>query len=372
MNKIYSHSCIILGFTLSSIQAAPEVDFATHVNFGLGLSSQDSGLEGYHGHDLNNDFTLQGIELHLATKFNEYFDFNLAHTIFEDDRDFDNEWENAHANFHLPNQRLSLKAGRIFNETTSENSSHVHSWSFANSSLLTTRFNGEEGLISESLQLSWGLPGLANTYFHISHGNAIEDDHGEEEEEELQAGQVEGDVGFFTSSVTTAAITSNYRKDDFNQWFFRAHYSAGDNGFERNQIAYGMSAQYQWRKNGQEPGGDYFTAGAEWANKRVNFASEDGLLRGSDSELGLSFSAVYGFAENWEAGLRYEYLEGSDTLSETPSIERISAAMTRRFELNNHLNGHVRFQLDHINRDEVEDATVAWLQFQFSFGAKNF
>lgn len=134
MNKIYN-KFILLGITLSSIQAAPEVNFSSHANFGLGLASQDSGLAGFHAHDLDDDFSLQGIEFHLFTKFNEYFDISLAHTIFEDSGDYDTEWEGAFATFHLPNQNLSLKAGRIFNETTSENTAHVHTWSFANSSL---------------------------------------------------------------------------------------------------------------------------------------------------------------------------------------------------------------------------------------------
>ncbi len=365
----------LLPFVLSSlllssfaVAAEPSLHFSTHSTFAIGSSDLNEALVANHAHDPNDEFTVQTIELAIAARYNDYLAVNASYIFFLDDVDrIDGEWEDAYLSIDALPAGLSIKAGRLFNETTAENNRHLHAWKYANSSLLTSRFNGEEGLLSESIQLNWALPGMDQTSISLSYGDSVEYSH--EEEAGALPTEVHGEESYLNTDIWTVSFDGRFLKDDFNQFFYRLHHSQGTNGYGLDGELSGLSIRYLWRENGQQSGGRYFEIGAEYAQRDYDYSSEDNSVTGNETEDGFALHTQYGFNEHWELGLRYETVNGSTTVEETPEIERFSTALTRRFQINDRNNGLVRLQYDHDNRSNQESANTVWLQFQFSFGS---
>lgn len=363
----YTHRLALNYLLLTSLAGAsePSIDFAAHGNFSVGSSDINEALIANHAHDPNDEFTLQNIELAVAARYNEHLSFKAAHIFFLDGQNqIDGEWEDAYLSIDALPAGFSLKAGRLFNETTSENNVHLHSWNYANSSLLTSRFNGEEGLLSESIQLNWSVPGLDESFISLSYGDAI--DH--EEEAGALPTEVHAEESYLNSNIWTIALNGRFLKNDFNQFYYRFHYSQGTNGYGLNGDLSGLSLRYLWRENGQESGGRYFEIGGEYARRSFDYSSEDSSITGGETENGFSLHTQYGFNERWDLGLRYEEVGGSTVVEETPKIERFSAALTRKFQIGGKYTGLTRLQYDHDNRSNQESANTVWLQFKFSFG----
>jgi len=349
----------------ASLLAEPEFNFNAYSTFSFGTAKEDIASHATHGHDPDDEFTLQGLELSLHAKFNENYGLKMNYNVFLDDEDkLEGEWEDIFASFNFVEDTVLIKAGRFYNQINAENSIHAHAWEFANSSLLTTRFGGEEGLLSDGLEVGYKLPFLQDSLISLSFSDAVE--HEEEEEEEGEEGEEEiyGDSLFVAQDIITLNWRGKYSMDDFNHINYRAHYSIGENETGGDSTIAGLGVDYEWRQGGYTTDGQYLIAGVEWINRDADHL-ESGL---NLSENGIAVKANYGFNKNWDLGARYEYLEGIEEVDEAPELTRFSLAATHRFHIHEYINGQVRLQLDHEDRANDEDSQAAWLQFVFAFG----
>ena len=354
---------------LSTLNAKPSIHFNSHLNVTGGSADINEAILGLHGHDPNDEFTVQGLELSTHISFSDYLSFTGTYNVFlDEENDLDGEFEDIYLSHYLYNKALTIQAGRIYNNTTKENTQHIHNWDFVNASLLTTRFNGEEGLLSESLQVSWQLPIESKAVLSLSYGDALEDEHAEEEEEH-GPDEVEGEEANLAEDILTIALRGSLLKNDFNQFHYIAHYTQGTNGYGLDGELYGAGLEYRWRQNGLEEGGANFTLGVEFVSRSIDYSSEDGSVTGNEDENGFAIDSHYGFANRWGIGARYEHVEGSDILVETPELDRLSLAVTKGFDLSDTIDGHARLQYDYTDSSEDGESNAVWLQVQLNYGA---
>ena len=124
---------------------------------------------------------------------------------------------------------------------------------------------------------------------------------------------------------------------------------------------YGADFTYTWRENGLESGGQQFRWRSEWLMRDVE--NDEG---GFD-DCGFNTALLWEFSENWEAGLRYGYLEGvSDP--ELAERHRISPSITKKFDLGDQLTGLLRLQYNHDDIKGLGTEDSIWLQFGFDWG----
>ncbi len=100
----------------------------------------------------DNGFTLQGLELAASASVDPYFRFDLAFELSH------LHLEEAYLTTLALPAGLQAKAGYFNAAFGRENPRHVHSWKFANPSLMHTRFLAEEHFAGLGLELSWLAP----------------------------------------------------------------------------------------------------------------------------------------------------------------------------------------------------------------------
>lgn len=365
----------------SAALAAPdfELNLNAHVNATVGQASIDESLLATHAHDPNDEFTLQGIELNASATYGEYLAGFIAYNAFLDaDNKLDGELEEAFLKLQNIPGGFELRGGRFLNRVTSQNDQHLHSWYFVDANLITARFLGDEGLISESGELSYRLPFEHDSLISVAFGNALahEHDHGEEEEhhdddddDDDHDEHLEGEDALLTDDVLTVRWKGIYYHTDFQSYTYGASFLTGDNGFKERTNVYGADLTYLWRENGLEAGGKHLRATGELIYRDFDYRSEDGDVKGSADEWGVHTGLGWGFMEDWELGARYGYLQGvGGALEELPERHRASLALTRSVTFNDYVAGHARLQYNHDWLEEYGNENSIWLQFQFDFG----
>jgi len=334
-----------------------------HLNTTIGASTAPEESLASHGHDPNDEFSLQGLELSLSAEYGYLAGFISYNTFLDLENDIDGELEEAFLKLQNLPGGFEIRAGRLFNRVTTQNSIHLHGWNFVDSNLITPRFLGDEGLLTNSIELTYKIPVEHNLYLTAAYGDAIPH---EEEEEEHGPGEIPGEEGNPADDIFTLRLKGQFNNTDFHQFTYGASYINSQNGFGEDTNVYGVDFQYLWRENGLEAGGKYARFDFEALYRTLDFA-EDGIS-GDSTEWGISTSAAYGFAENWEVALRYGYLEGIDELAELPERHRYTAALTRGFTVNDYISGHLRLQTNYERSSEFGEEQSIFLQAQLNFG----
>ena len=339
-----------------------------HANAAMGDSSRDPAELAGHGHDPNDQFTLQGIDMGLSLRAGEYVSGFANYNVFRDlEDDWDGEWEEAFLKFANLPWGLEVRAGRLFNRAGRQNSVHLHGWDFVDGNLINSRMLGDEGLVTNSVELAWNVPTPFDSVVSVAFGETVpheEHGHGEEDEDGL-----EGEAGLFDTEVLSLRYVAHWNYNDFHQFQFGGTFITGDNGFMRTTRAAGVDVQYMWRENGLESGGRSLRWLTEVMGRDVEYQEEDGTGRGDGSEMGVTMALIYGFNEDWQAGLRYGWVEGLSELHELPERYRLSAAVTRRFALSDSTRGFARLQVNHEDHEEFGGEQSVWLQFGFDWGS---
>ena len=352
-----------------------------HATAAYGDSTRDPADLTAHGHDPNDQFTLQGIDLGFSLQAGEHVSGFVNHRFFLDDEDdWDGEWEEAFLKLvGLPGD-LELRGGRMLNRVGRQNSVHLHGWNFVDANLMTSRMLGEEGLLTNSVEVAWNVPTPFDSVVSVAFGEAVphdEHDHGHEEEHEGEEDEddheeeLEGEEGLFDRDILSVRYDARWNYNDFHQYRFGVNGVVGDNSFGRTTTAFGADVEYAWLENGLEGGGRSLRWRTEVMQREIEYQHEDGDGRGDVTELALSTMLLFGFAEDWEAGLRYGWVEGvsENHLHELPERYRLSAAVTRRLTFSDSTSGYARLQVNHEDHEEFGDETSVWLQFGFDFGA---
>jgi hypothetical protein len=362
-----------------------------HVHFNAvygGTSFNDGGAFAAGHHDPFRDgWTVQGFELGLSGRFSEHVEsFVNWHGYWDSDagRDFDSEWEEVFLKFKELPGGLEVRGGQFLNRFGLHNAAHYHAWDWADNNLVSGTMLGDDGLYTRGAEITWRLPVQWTSLLSASYGESrteLHDHSGEEESKEEHRFEAAGAA--FTDHFYTLNWTNVWQVNDFHQW--RGGFSGawGDNAWGRTTQVLGAHVQYEWRKNGLEPGGDYFRWRSEAMARDADALTghlpgedddadgekDDGeSLPGSFSEWGLYTSAVYGKALGrgvFEGGLRYDYLDGESDAG-LPRRHRVSPVASYYF--NRLRTGYVRAQVnfDDINDHGGEDSI--WLSFGFNWG----
>ncbi|MFC4993455.1 hypothetical protein [Rubritalea tangerina] len=387
-------TALLLGSVAPAIAADFQLDYNAHLNMAFGQASTDEAELATHAHDPNDEFTLQGLEFNLSARYGEHLAGFVSYNTFLDERNkWDGEVEEAFLKILEIPGGFEFRGGRLLNRVTSQNTQHLHSWYFADANLITTRFLGDEGLISDSLELSYRLPFEHDSLISVAYGNAVahgdhghghghgeeehhdededhhdeDEDHGDEHEEHL-----EGEDALLQDEIISARLKGIYYHTDFQSLTYGLSYLTGKNGYKKRGHIVGTDLTYQWRENGLESGGKHLRATIEPIYRDFDYVSEDGDINGSANEWGLHTGIGWGFRELWELGLRYDYLQGvGEPIEHLQKRQRGTLALTRQYTVNDLLGGHVRLQYNRDWRDGMGHEDAVWLQLQFDLGTGN-
>ncbi|MEJ6568266.1 MAG: hypothetical protein QNL80_05325, partial [Akkermansiaceae bacterium] len=138
----------LLSFFLTApLWAEVQLDPTLHINGVIGATSASSLEEvGGHAHDPNDNFALQGIDLGLSLRVDDWLAGFINANVFTDSHhELDVELEEAFLKFQELPGGFDLRVGRFMNRLGRQNNKHLHSWDYVNSDLFTSQFLGEEG-----------------------------------------------------------------------------------------------------------------------------------------------------------------------------------------------------------------------------------
>jgi len=387
----------VLALSTSPLLADISLDPTFHFNGVIGDTSADSFSEiGGHAHDPNDNFAVQGFEPGLNLRVDDWLaGFTNINVFTDSNHEVDWELEEAFLKFKNLPGGFELRGGRMLARIGLQNNQHLHAWTLVNSNLTTSQFLGEEGLMSEGIELTWRKDfdqgffaistNFSNTASHHHHADEDdhgdhenEDDHGDEEDHEHEHEHSSEDA-FMEDNVFVTRVLFGYNQSDFHQHRLGINTAWGENGYGRDTCMHSIDYVYTWRENGLELGGREFSVGAEYFYRDVEWiGEEDSTLQGAASQQSFMAFANYRFHQQWIAGIRYEYLEGAiggadihmgetEYAFESSGRERITLALTREFRYSDIMLSTIRLQYSHDNLEE-ESADSIWLQFGFNFG----
>lgn len=371
-----------LAISTSPMLADISLDPTFHFNGIIGDTSANSFSEiGGHVHDPNDNFAVQGLEPGMNLRVDDWLaGFTNINVFTDSNHEIDWELEEAFLKFKNLPGGFELRGGRMFARMGLQNNQHLHAWTLVNSNLTTSQFLGEEGLMSEGVELTWrkdfdrGFFAISSNFSNTdSHHHRDEEGHGEDE-----YGQSSEDAFMENSVFVTRALLS-YNWSDFHQNRLGINTAWGENGYGRDTSMHSIDYVYTWRENGIELGGREFSIGAEYFHRDIEWMDEaEPILLGATSQNSLMAFVNYRFHPQWIAGLRYEYLEGASSgadihLGETKSAfesaerKRLTLALTREFRHSDIIVSTIRLQYSHDNLED-KNADSIWLQFGFHFG----
>lgn len=352
-----------------------------HFQAAYGRTSFDDGEMFAAGHHdpFSDGWAVQGFELGLSGRFNEYVEsFATWHGFWDSEspHSFDSEFEEYFLKLKKLPGGLELRGGQYLNRFGMHNATHLHGWDWVDNYLVNGRFLGDDGLASRGAEVTWRIPVKWSSTLSASYGRVQTEAHEHHEEEIEPLYEAEG--ALFADNLTTVLWTNNWNLNDFHQ--FRGGLSAawGDNVWGSTTSLYGAHVQYEWRENGLEPGGDYLRWRSElmWRDAKVMSGplpgEEDGppdeRLSGSINDRGFYSSIVYGKTLPrgvLEAGLRYDYVSGESGAG-LSKRQRLSPGLT--YYIDSHRTGFVRLQgnFDDIAGHKNEESV--WLSFGVNFG----
>ncbi len=257
-----------------------------HINQAYGGSSAANPADLATGaHDPNADgWTLQGIEAESSFRFNRYFEGFTGHHFYWDQA---SGWNYEHDESFLKIKSLpggfELRGGQFFNRFGFHNATHLHGWDFTDSFLVNNQLLGDHSVTTRGAEITWNLPIPWQSALSFSAGNAVVDDHnhGHDDEHEHDSATFESHGAAFQDLLLSANWTNLLQINDFHRLRFGASGAWGDNQFNRTTHVYGLHAEYEWRENGLEPGGDYFRWRSEAMFRR--FGAVSGPLPGESS-----------------------------------------------------------------------------------------
>lgn len=353
------------------VSAAPDFSLSIHGNMSAGFSDEGHEHTAIHGHDPNDDFTLQGVELGLSMRANEYLEgFIGANVYLTDEDEVDGEWEEGFLKFKNLPLGTEIRGGRYLNRLGTENNVHLHGWDFATASLSTGVFLGEDGLRTDGAELSWMRDYSAGEVsISGSYGKAVVHEHDDAghgghalEEESQELAYINGDLLSVRSQVT-------YGNTDFVQHRLGLGFAQGENGYGRDTELVGADYTFTWRENGVEKGGRAVSAGVEYFYRNVEWHDEvDPSITGDSSQHSIALKTSYAWNENWKLAARYEWMDAvSGSSFSLYDRERTSLALTHTRQLGDEWSTQARLQYNH---DKVADESSnnLYLQLGFSFG----
>jgi hypothetical protein len=366
-----------------------------HFNAVYGGTSSDLGHELGAGHHdpVEDGWTVQGFEIGLSARVNEYFEaFGVYHGYWENEspNDYGDSFEEWFGKIKNLPGGFELRGGRYLNRFGFHNSTHLHSWDWVDNYLVNGRFLGDDGQSTIGGEVSWTLPLAWTSVLSVSVGESQVEAHGHEEEHEHEhedhgEAAYEGDGALFGDVLTTANWTNLWNLNDFHQ--FRGGFSGawGDNAWSKTTQVYGAHFQYEWRQNGLEPGGAYLRWRTEVLLRNFDAVGgahedehehehedehehEEEAQSASLDDWGFYSSLVYGRPVGSgvvEASLRFDWVADLDEAG-LSGRRRISPGLT--WYANAQRTFFVRGQYNHDRIDGHGSEDSVWVGFGFNWG----
>ena len=340
-----------------------------HLRLAHGETTIGDDAAAFGGHDPNEDgFNFQGFEVGASFYIGENVSGFTTLNVFKNDgEDFESEFEEGFLKLKNLPGGFELRGGRMLARFGDQNSKHLHGWDFADAQIGNVRYLGEDGFAYEGGELTWLAPTPFQSALSVGIGSAVEHDH-EEEEEHAGGGahdhDEEAEMARPVKDIIVARYQANFGANDFHRFQAGASYLTGENGFGMDTDIYGADFTYTWRENGLESGGTQFRWRTEWMMRDVE--NDEGGFDDSAYTTAL----LWEFLEDWELGLRYEYVDGVED-PELAKRQRISPSLTKSFQLADDLSAMVRLQynFDDIDgHDGSSNEDSLWLQFGFDWG----
>ncbi len=356
----------------------------TRVVTGISSSNDVSDLANGH-HDPQDDFTLQSFDLAVSMRASEHLHGFAAYTFYSDsDADLDGELEEAFIKVLEIPGGFSIRGGRYLNRFGFQSTLHDHAWDFVNQHLVTGRLLQEGALATAGGEVSWALPLPTPAVVSCSIGDAhSHKDHSHEHGESA----VESDGAYFTDIFQSANFLLQMDYNDFHR--HRATVSAawGGNEFDRTTTLFGAGYEYLWRENGYEFGGRHFRWRNEVIHRRFGAVSHEDHhhddaeehhgdhpaehhddheeLRMRLDDTGFYSSALYGWNDHLETGVRVGYVTG---VGQAGLEERWRISPVITLAANARRTALVRVQYDFDYRPSGEHDHTLWMQIGFNWG----
>ncbi|WP_240901825.1 TonB-dependent receptor [Wenzhouxiangella sp. XN24] len=367
--------------------------------------------ENGHGHshgELERGFNLREVEIALAATVDPYFD---AFVMFVFDGD-EVELEEAFVTTRSLPAGLQAKFGKFLSDVGYINKQHPHSWDFFDRPLVSELLFGDHGIQETGVQLSWVAP--TSQYLRLG----VEALQGETEGIAAYIGEedaVEGtariledaagprlftgfakfapDLGYQHALQLGASVgySSSFQQSIEEETYYQDH--------EGTANFWGLDGVYKYLPSGGtglrgafKLQGEYFYRTRDLDRRDVFFACEpedlacdDPLNEFQPGDIGVQESfkdkqdgfylqAVYGVAQRWTVGLRYDEVgltnsTGLDGGEEWDSSKRYTAALN--FLPTEFSRLRLQFARGDISVDdgEREEYNQVFLQLQVNFGA---
>ena len=342
------------------------LDAMMHLRLAHGSTSLSADEVAFGGHDPSVDnFNFQGFELGTNIHLGDYLSGFATVNIFKHGgEEFEAEFEEGFLKFKDLPGGFELRGGRMLARFGDQNARHLHAWDFADANLTNVRFLGEDGFAYDGGELTWLVPTSWDDALSVGFGSAVAHSH-EEEHAPEDGGEhdhdEEAEMARPEKNIITARYQAQFGPNDFHRFQAGGSFLTGDNGFDMTTNIYGADFTYTWRENGFEPGGRQLRSRTEWLIRDVE--NDEGGFE----ENGFNTALLWEFTEDWEAGLRYGYLEGVAD-PELAERHRTSASIARKINFGYDITGIVRLQY---NYDDIKDhggENSVWLQFGFDWG----
>jgi len=274
---------------------------------------------------------------------------------------FEFEAEEVYINFHTLPYDLSLKGGKFRNAFGRNNLLHTHDLPQVTRPLAVESFLGGEGLSTIGASLSWLVPNPADEYIELT-AEVVNADGGEESP---ILGGAEAD--------NPAALGRLKWFTDLGDWAsmeLGTSYMFGSTGSDSNFDAnlFGLDFTYQ-RRDPDAPDLRSFLFQSElfWGSNDRFDEFGDGFRNDS---FGMYAYAQQQVAQNWYAGLRYDYTEFPNSEDFGAGDESWAFSPYVSYYLTEWIRLRLEYQhrADQINGDWESDGTL-WFGLTFNIGA---
>lgn len=350
-------------------------------------------------HDPESDrLVVQGLELGTSLRLGDYLEgFVSYHAYLDQDDEIDGEWEEIFGMLvNLPGG-FEVRGGQYLVRFGRHNAHHMHAWNFVDQHLVPGLMLADHGLYMRGGEVTWNVPTPFTSALSLSLGVGRSHAHGHNHGDNADAAHDHhvapfgGEDALFSDEDLFFAgrYVAKFAINDFQQVTAGLSGAYGENLFGGKTAIYGIDAEYLWRQNGLEGGGDYLRLGLEVIYRDIEAMSdghshalaaeeyhhehaedphhdEEGPFRGNYDELGFYVDALYGFAEHFEAGVRFGYVEGIGDLG-LDERYRASAALT--WYPTKDRNFFTRLQYNYDHSQTFGDANSVWVQVGFDWGS---
>ena len=283
----------------------------------------------------------------------------------------------------LPNN-LQLKIGQYFVTFGRQNPQHPHTWNFVDQPLILGRTFGPDGLRSVGAQLSW----LAPTPFYSELFLSVLDGQGSTAYSFRNPGEPDAfGVSRYAGRATTdrtlrgaqdllfvPRIASSIELTDTTTLLVGLSGAFGPNetGPHHRTEVYGADFYWKWKPATASQGFPYVAWQTEALYRRFSAGADATAALPAETlrDYGFYSQFIYGFVPRWNAGLRFDYVNGNSALADLGDPHR-----GRRYRLSPELTflpsefSKIRLQFNHDNSELFGTEQSIWMQFEFGLGA---